>query len=1257
MPHPSRFDLPGRDLAHTCGLAIAIAGLATLASCQRGEPTSMTEPEAGALLAGLRARPASPIGAGLAERFVPAPGGLRPGFPASERISARIVLPARSTERVHIEDAASGTAIGVTLRDARESAGQPSGGSLVYPRAHASGATLIHRPLPAGTEDFLSFETKPKRPEIAYDVALGSAVRGLRLVAGTLEILDAGGAPRLRVAPPFVVGADGARTDATIAVEGCAVDTNPAAPWGRPITAPGGGLCKVRVVWNDEYPAVLDPKWTTTGSMAIARQDHVMVVLPATGKVLVAGGRSSPTGTTGLATAELYDRTTGTWAATGGMTGGRWSASATLLNASSNGTTGSKVLVAGGINGTSSLSTAQLYSQTAGSWIAAGNLNAARHLHTATLLADGRVLVAGGMNGTATIQTAALYDPSSGAGSWTATIGPIPPAGLKNHTATLLVTSNQQLANHVLLIGGNNGSSSIASVYLFDPVQSAFSTLNSLSSGPREGHTATVLANGKILVTGGKNGSTTLATTILFDPGVSMGSWSSAGTMTAARQAHTATLLSTALVENGQVLVTGGSSGSSTLASTELWNGTSTWTASTAMNAPVQAHRVALLGGGTVLVAGGVNGSTTVSAAEVYDGSSGLSCTSASQCASGFCVGGVCCDTACNGGCGACNLTGKVGICSPITSGTVCRASVSVCDVAETCNGTSVTCPTDGFAPATTGCRAAAGECDLAENCTGSSASCPADAKKTSGTACTDDGNVCTKDQCDGTSTACQHPAGNPGTVCRPVNGECDVAETCTGTSTTCPTDGKKPSGTACTDDGIVCTTDTCNGSSSACQHPPGHAGTQCRSAAGVCDLPASCTGSSATCPANPFKPSSTVCRPVNGACDVAENCTGSAPSCPSDNKAPDGTACNDGSACTRTDTCQAGTCTGSNPVVCTASDQCHNAGTCDSSTGLCSNPTKPDGASCSDGNACTTADACQVGSCVGTAVTCTALDQCHLVGTCNTGNGVCSNPVAADGTSCGTDLQCVSGACQPTIPTGNPPTAINPTLPLDMKSATSFLYEGPNAQQVGVESGTIRRNQVGVCRGRVQDSNGSGIQNVRIDVMDHPEYGHTFSNADGVFSMAVNAGDDFRLLYQKAGYLSLQRVAHTRPLDYAWFPDVALTATDPARTVVDLSNQSSVQVAQATPTSDDSGTRQSILLFFPGTAATLVHGDGTTEPLTTLTVHSTEFTVGAHGPEAMPAALPPSSAYTYAVDLSARRGGRDRFPTNHIQPASRPLR
>jgi uncharacterized protein YfaP (DUF2135 family) len=129
--------------------------------------------------------------------------------------------------------------------------------------------------------------------------------------------------------------------------------------------------------------------------------------------------------------------------------------------------------------------------------------------------------------------------------------------------------------------------------------------------------------------------------------------------------------------------------------------------------------------------------------------------------------------------------------------------------------------------------------------------------------------------------------------------------------------------------------------------------------------------------------------------CHAAGQCDRATGVCSNPSK-PNGTACSDGSACTQADTCQAGACVGQNPVVCGASDQCHGAGVCDPSSGACSNPAKVDGTVCSDGDACTQTDACQAGACVGAgAVVCTALDPCHLPGVCDSLTGVCSNPAS----------------------------------------------------------------------------------------------------------------------------------------------------------------------------------------------------------------------------------------------------------------------
>src|SRR6266404_1888190 len=140
-------------------------------------------------------------------------------------------------------------------------------------------------------------------------------------------------------------------------------------------------------------------------------------------------------------------------------------------------------------------------------------------------------------------------------------------------------------------------------------------------------------------------------------------------------------------------------------------------------------------------------------------------------------------------------------------------------------------------------------------------------------------------------------------------------------------------------------------------------------------------------------------CSALNDACNTGTCATdGLTKSCVATPKA-NGTTCDDGDACTQSDTCQAGIC-GGNSVVCAASDQCHDAGTCDPQTGACSDPVKPSGTSCSDGNA--------NGQCVpGAAVVCTASDQCHDAGTCDPQTGACSNPVKPSGTSCSDGNAC----------------------------------------------------------------------------------------------------------------------------------------------------------------------------------------------------------------------------------------------------------
>ena len=120
-------------------------------------------------------------------------------------------------------------------------------------------------------------------------------------------------------------------------------------------------------------------------------------------------------------------------------------------------------------------------------------------------------------------------------------------AARASHTATLLPNGK------VLVAGGYNGSSYLASAELYDPASGSWSYTRSMAA-TRENHTAMLLPNGKVLVAGGYNGSSYLTSAELFDPNSgASGSWSATGSLATERYLHTATLL-----PNGKVLIAGG---------------------------------------------------------------------------------------------------------------------------------------------------------------------------------------------------------------------------------------------------------------------------------------------------------------------------------------------------------------------------------------------------------------------------------------------------------------------------------------------------------------------------------------------------------------------------------------------------------------------------------------------------------------------------------------------------------------------------
>jgi hypothetical protein len=224
--------------------------------------------------------------------------------------------------------------------------------------------------------------------------------------------------------------------------------------------------------------------------------------------------------------------------------------------------------------------------------------------HSATLLPDGRVLVITGAwrgMGGATVPSAEVWDPVEGSSTRAGSLV----TGRPHATATLLTDGR------VLVVGGFGGyaysSTALATVEVWDAESGAFREAGSLAQ-PRVGHTATRLQDGRVLVIGGSGPDGQLASAEVWDPTTER--FRSAGSLATTRGGHTATLLS-----DGGVLVVGGSTTGdgatmSFVTGAELWDpSTGSFIPAGELVEPRAGHTATLLSDGRVLVVGGFIGS------------------------------------------------------------------------------------------------------------------------------------------------------------------------------------------------------------------------------------------------------------------------------------------------------------------------------------------------------------------------------------------------------------------------------------------------------------------------------------------------------------------------------------------------------------------------------------------------------------------------------------------------------------------------
>ena len=176
------------------------------------------------------------------------------------------------------------------------------------------------------------------------------------------------------------------------------------------------------------------------------------------------------------------------------------------------------------------------------------------------------------------------------------------------HTATLLADGR------VLVAGGTTDADvPTTSAEIYDPATGEWSATGNMLV-PNSGHSATLLANGNVLVIGYVEGVGPDAE--IFAP--STGTWTAAREPTARDTGYSGTLLA-----DGRVLLAGGTPATleGTADSTELYDpATDTWRATATMLASRYQHTATLLADGRVLVTGGMGtGASPQTSAELFD--------------------------------------------------------------------------------------------------------------------------------------------------------------------------------------------------------------------------------------------------------------------------------------------------------------------------------------------------------------------------------------------------------------------------------------------------------------------------------------------------------------------------------------------------------------------------------------------------------------------------------------------------------------
>ena len=217
-------------------------------------------------------------------------------------------------------------------------------------------------------------------------------------------------------------------------------------------------------------------------------------------------------------------------------------------------------------------SAAWLYDDAAGTWSQVASLGAARSDHaavaTSTTDAGQMVMIVGGRASDGTLlDTIEIFNPTRGQFTeYPARLG----APRARPTATYVPGQEE------VVLAGGSGSDGIAldTVEVIIPysVQPAAEGMSPAGTPAehlgREGHAATLLANGLVLLTGGRDASgTAVASALVFHPDPSALTFSDGGALRRARADHAAVTLC-----DGTVLLVGGADAAGAVVAAEVYN-------------------------------------------------------------------------------------------------------------------------------------------------------------------------------------------------------------------------------------------------------------------------------------------------------------------------------------------------------------------------------------------------------------------------------------------------------------------------------------------------------------------------------------------------------------------------------------------------------------------------------------------------------------------------------------------------------------